>query len=52
MGLDAVPQFGAINWSGGKSYVSFQCEARPGTPANPISPPPDLPTSFLPDFLR
>jgi hypothetical protein len=52
IGLDAVPQFGAINWSGGRSYVSFQCEARPGTPANPISEPPDLPTSFLPDFLK
>jgi hypothetical protein len=52
IGLDAVPQFGAINWGGGRSYVSFRCEARLGSPANPAAEPLELPTSFLPDFLK
>jgi hypothetical protein len=56
-GLEAVQTFGAINWGGGRSYVSFRCEARLGTPANPRAEPPtfnppDLPTDFLPDFLK
>jgi hypothetical protein len=56
-GLDAVQTFGTINWGGGRSRMTFQCEARLGTPANPIAEPPnftppDLPTDFLPDFLK
>jgi hypothetical protein len=56
-GLNAVQEFGALNWGGGRGYVHYRCEAALGTPANPISPPPDftppdLPTFFLPDFLR
>jgi hypothetical protein len=56
-GLNAVQEFGALNWGGGRGYVTFRCEAAFGTPANPAPEridltPPDLPTSFLPDFLR
>lgn len=56
-GLNAVQEFGALNWGGGRAYVTFRCEAAFGTPANPAPQPvdltpPDLPTDFLPDFLK
>lgn len=56
-GLNAVQEFGSINWAGGRGYVHFRCEAALGTPANPISPPPDftppdIPTDFLPEILK
>jgi len=54
-GLDAVQDFGALNWGGGRGYVSFHCAARFGTPANPAPEPfvpPELPTDVLPSFMR
>jgi hypothetical protein len=56
-GLYAVQEFGALNWGGGRGYVRFRCEAAYGTPQNPPPrpldlTPPDLPTNFLPDFLK
>lgn len=48
-GLHAVADFSTLNPGFGRSYQSYHCTARVGTPANPS---PEPPTFLLPPFVN